>query len=99
MTLVLTIPAARQHLRVGSEISDDALTDYIAAAEALLSDFLERPLVDELLGWPTPEEVPANVVHGIKLVLTDLYDNRATPLEDMTALRALCGRHMAVSFG
>lgn len=99
MTTVLTPDAARSHLRVGGEVSDQDLTDLIAAAEAALADHLGRPLVCMVQGWPSPEDVPAGVRHAIKLILTDLYENRCTPLADMTGVRTLTERHMKLSIG
>lgn len=97
MSDILSIEVAREHLRVGDEISDTALGELIDAAENLVSDFLGRPLIDVELGWETVESLPATVVHAIKLVLTWLHDDRADLLIEMAAVRALIGRHMIVS--
>ena len=97
--IVLTIAAARDHLRVRpAELSDAALTPLIATAEALVGDFLARPLVGAG-GWNAAGDVPANVVHAVKIVLTDLYENRERPLEDIGFLRNLIGRYVVVSIG
>lgn len=97
MSDILSIDAAREHLRLSDEISDGALEALIGSAEAAISDFLGRPLIDEDLGWATVEDLPANVVHAIKLVLTWLYDDRADLLIEMAAVRSLIGRHMVVT--
>lgn len=95
---IITIAAARDHLRVGSETTDAQLEPLIAAAEQALSDWLGRPLIDPL-GWVDATAVPANVVHAAKLILSDLFDNRATPIADMTSVKNLAGRYLVVSFG
>lgn len=97
MGIIITAAAARDHLNVGDESTDDQLAPMIAAAEQVLADFLGRPLVGEG-GWEDAESVPANVVHAAKLILADLFDNRNTPIEDMTAVRNLCGRYIVTSF-
>jgi hypothetical protein len=99
MTQILTPPAAREHLRGGDELTDAELAPYIAAAEEAVADFLGRPIVDADKGWPDAESVPANVVHAIKVVLTELYENRAAPVLNEAMLRMLVGRHQVVSFG
>jgi len=99
MTSVLTPDAARTHLRVGGEVSDQDLAELIAAAEAALADHLGRPLICQIRGWPSADEVPAGVRHAIKLILTDLYENRCTPLGDMAGVRVLTERHMKLSIG
>ena len=97
MGIIITTVAARAHLGVGDETDDGQLEDLNDAAEASLADFLGRPLIGED-GWDSPSSVPANVVHAAKLVLTDLFEQRCTPLQDMTSVRNLCGRHIRQSF-
>jgi hypothetical protein len=98
MSDILATAAAREHLRLGDEVTDAELDPYILAAESVVADFLGRPLIGAG-GWTSLEDLPANVVHAVKLVLTDLYDNRAAPLTDQVPLRALVGRYVLVSFG
>ena len=98
MTAVVTPAAARLHLRVGAEATDEALTPLIAAAQGRIEDFLERPLVGDG-GWETEGDVPPMVVHAVKLALSDLYDNRETPTLTDDWLRVAIGKHMSVSFG
>jgi Phage gp6-like head-tail connector protein len=99
MDPILTPAAARFHLRVGNNVTDEQLAPLIATAEETVSGFLGRPLIDAEKGWANLEALPAGIVHAIKLVLTDLYDNRAAPLADETALRRLIGRYQILSFG
>jgi hypothetical protein len=99
MTQILALSAARQHLRVGDELADEELLPYVAAAEAAVADFLGRPIVDTVKGWPDLEAVPSTVIHAIRVVLTELYENRASPVIDERLLRMLIGRHQVVSFG
>jgi hypothetical protein len=95
---ILSLEAAREHLRVGDEASDTHLADLIETAESLLSDYLGRPLIDPA-SWASAAEVPKTVVHALKLILTELYEDRATPLTDMKAIELLVGRHVVISFG
>jgi len=99
MTSVLTPDAARTHLRVGSSVTDQQLIELIEAAEGLVADELGRPLVCQIRGWPTADEVPANVRHAVKLVVTDLYENRCTPLAELRGVQLLIQRHKKLSFG
>lgn len=99
MGQILTIDAARAHLRVGAAVTNDMLDPLIAAAETAIEDEMGRPLIDAVDGWPDAASVPANVVHAAKLVLTDLYDNRNTPLGDLTGVRSLLQRWIKVSIG
>lgn len=95
---LLKLAVAREHLRVGDEVSDIALMDLILTAQQLIEDAMEHPIVGAG-GWPDAESVPATVIHAIKLIATDLNENRATPLADMVAVRMLIGRYFAVSVG
>lgn len=90
---VLTLAAARAHLRVSAAVP---LADLIATAEQAVADEMGRPLIGAD-GWADAAQVPANVKHAVKLVLTDLYDNRATPLADLAGVRVLIGRYIKPS--
>lgn len=96
--LVVTLAAARAHLKAGDELADVDLAPVLAAAEQAVADEMGRPLIGEG-GWATAADVPANVVHAVKLVLTDLFENRLTPLSDITGVRRLIGRYIAIAFG
>lgn len=96
---ILGLASAREHLRVGSELTDDSLREYIVAAEGIIADHLGRPLICQINGWAAPELVPANVVHAIKVVLTDIFDNRGAPTIDEDTLDRMVGRQKRVSFG
>lgn len=99
MPQILGLASAREHLRVGSELTDDSLREYIVAAEQIIADHLGRPLICQINGWGAPELVPANVVHAIKVVLTDIFDNRGAPTIDEDTLDRMVGRQKRVSFG
>jgi hypothetical protein len=99
MPQILGLASAREHLRVGGELSDDALREYVAAAEQIIAGHLGRPLICQIDGWAAPELVPANVVHAIKVVLTDIYDNRGAPTIDDGTLDRMIGRLKRVSVG
>ena len=93
---ILSLADAKAHLRVDGE-DDASITQMISAAVAAVEDFLGRPLIDDDLGWPSAAEVPANIVHAVKVVLTSFYDDRATPIADMATVRNLVGRYVVVS--
>lgn len=95
--VLLTLVAARDHLRVGPE-DDSQVIPLISAAEGAIADHLGRAHLIGPEGWTDAQAVPANVVHAIKLVLTDLFDNRETPLSDITGVRYLTERHMRIDF-
>lgn len=97
MGLILDIDVARAHLELDADFSAAKLGPYIDAAEQALADFLGRPLLGPG-GWPSEDAVPANVLHAVKLILTDLFDDRNTPIQDMTSIANLCGRYIVTSF-
>lgn len=99
MSDLITIADARLHLRGGDELSDGQLEQLLVVAEEAVSDFLNRPLIDADGAWKQASDVPTTVLHAIKLVLTDLYEHRITPLADDIALRRLIGRHQVLSIG
>lgn len=98
MSDIVSLLAARAHLRVGTEVDDAELDALIATAEQAIADFLGRPLVDPVLGWATAAAIPANVVHAVKLALSHLYDDREEPLAEMKAIRNLAGRYCVLGF-
>lgn len=79
----VTLEALKQHLRVEYTADDTYLTTLIGVAEAAIGNELGKPLadfVDDNNTLPTP------LVHAIKLLAGDLYNNResvafATPHE------------------
>lgn len=93
---VLTLAAARAHLRVTPSYSADDLAPLIAAAEGRVESFLGRALIEDA-GWTTPAEVPALVVHSVKLALSDFFVNREAPELSDDQLRPIIGRYMTVS--
>lgn len=95
MTLI-TLSTARAWMRIGSEMSDADLQQLIDAASQNVADFMGRPILGEG-GWPE-DEVPAGVVHAIKVSLIVMYDNREAPLVDDIVMRALVGRYCKMSF-
>ncbi|MGR6329215.1 head-tail connector protein [Sphingomonas sp. XXL09] len=94
--VVLTIAAARQHLRVSSSVTDAMLAPLIMAAEDRIVSFLGRPLIGAD-GWATPADVPPLVTHCAKLALSDFYVNREAPQLTDDQLRAMIGRHQRLS--
>lgn len=79
----VTLEALKQHLRVEYTADDTYLTTLIGVAEVAIGNELGKPLadfVDDNNALPTP------LVHAIKLLAGDLYNNResvafATPHE------------------
>jgi hypothetical protein len=94
---VLTVAAARAHLKVGAAM-EQAIADVIPAAEGRIESFLGRELVG-LTGWERAELVPAIVVHCVKLALSDFWINREAPELTDDQLRPIIGRFMVVSVG
>lgn len=99
MSELVTPAAARLHLRGADELADEDLEQLISTAEADVADFLGRNELIGETGWLTSGEVPANVVHAIKLSLTGLYENRAEPPDISATLRRLVGRYIVLSIG
>jgi hypothetical protein len=95
---VLTIAAARDHLKLGASVPDTSIAPLILAAEGRIESFLGRELVGDA-GWPTADDVPALVRHCAKLALSDFYVNREAPELTDDQLRPMIGRNMALSIG
>lgn len=95
---VLPIAAARAHLRVSSSIAEDTLSPVILAAIGRIEGFLGRSLVGAD-GWATAPEVPAIVVHCVKLALSDFWINREAPELTDDQLRPIIGRYQRLSVG
>ncbi|RSV15191.1 phage gp6-like head-tail connector protein [Sphingomonas sp. ABOLF] len=97
--LLVTIDAAKEHLGLEQDEGEEShLSDLILAAQATVEDVLGRPLLGAE-GWPTAADVPANVIHAIKLVLGEFYLSRELAQIDLTVVRVLVGRHIRVSVG
>jgi hypothetical protein len=96
MADIITLAVAREHLRVGSEVSDERMRELIAGATGIVAGFMQRPIVGEG-GW-ADDAVPAVVVEAIKVAIVELYDNPGAPLVDEDALRDLVGYYCRVSF-
>ncbi|WP_047866755.1 head-tail connector protein [Sphingomonas paucimobilis] len=97
MMEIIPLTAAREWLKVDDEIGDDLLKALIATAVQFVADFMQRPLVGEG-GWPDGQ-LPAPVVHGIRVALVDLYNNPENPFSDTKAIMALVGSYCRPSFG
>lgn len=68
----VTLEALKQHLRVEYTADDAYLTTLIDVAEASIGNTLGKPLVN----FVTDGQLPAPLVHAIKLLCGDLYNNR-----------------------
>ena len=97
MAEIVSLATAREWLKVDDEISDDLLKSLIATAVQFIADFMQRPLVGDG-GWQEGQ-LPAPVVHGIRVALVDLYNNPENPFSSTTALTHLVGPHCRPSFG
>lgn len=93
---LLPITAARAHLRVGSGVADGDIAPLVLAATGRIEGFLARPLVGAD-GWPTVSDVPAIVVHCVKLALSDFWVNREAPQLTDDQLRPIIGRYQRLS--
>ncbi len=93
---VLTIAAARDHLRVSGSVAATSIATLITAAEGRIESFLGRSLVG-VDGWPSADEVPPLVAHCVKLALSDFYVNREAPELTDDLLRPMIGRHQRLS--
>ena len=68
----VTLEALKQHLRVEYTADDVYLTTLIDVAEASIGNTLGKPLAN----FATDGQLPAPLVHAIKLLCGDLYNNR-----------------------
>lgn len=98
MSELVTLDAARFAMAVGSEVSDDDLAELLDTATVLVEDFLGFVILGED-GWASIEDVPPTIGAAIKVVALDLFENRNTPLTDMTSVRALVGRYQRLRLG
>lgn len=95
---VLTLAAARSHLRLSASTPDSAIADLVLAAEGRIEGFLGRQLVGAT-GWETAGDVPRIVAHCVKLALSDFFVNREAPELTDDQLRPMIGRYMVLSVG
>lgn len=68
----VTLQALKQHLRVEYTADDEYLTTLISVAEVAIGNELGKPLSE----YETDGAIPATLVHAIKLLCGDLYNNR-----------------------
>ncbi len=89
---LVDLELARKQLRVFHEDENAEIALYLAAAESIVVEYLDRPVLaaDETL--PEPEDegydattmlVTSPIVAAILLVMSDLYENRQTPEKDV----------------
>lgn len=71
MVALVTLEAAKEHLRIDADDQNDEVTDRINDASDIVIDYLKRP--DH--GW-TDETVPGQVRASVLLVLGALWVNR-----------------------
>ncbi|WP_278983261.1 head-tail connector protein [Sphingobium yanoikuyae] len=93
---IISLAVAREHLRVGAEVSDARMTELVNGAEGIVSGFMQRPITGEG-GWQA-DAIPAVVIEAIKVAIVELYDNPGAPLVDEDVLRVLVGYYSRPSF-
>ncbi len=103
---IITLEAAKKHLRVSGTADDAQIGTMLIAAAGAVEGLLGRPLIGEN-GWPTVADIPAEIGHAIKLVLGHLFEFRETTLAGpnateltiggRTTLELLLQRHTRVS--
>jgi hypothetical protein len=90
MTLV-DLELARKQLRVFHNDEDAEIALYLAAAESIVAEYLDRSILAADATLPDPEDegydattmlVTSPVVAATLLVMSDLYENRQTPEKD-----------------
>ncbi|PZQ21250.1 MAG: hypothetical protein DI569_12540 [Sphingopyxis macrogoltabida] len=96
MADIITIAAARAHLRVGTEVSDAQMGDIVAAATDAVAGFMQRPITGE--GGFADGEVPFGVIQAVKVMIVELYDNPGAPIVDEDVMRGLVGFYSRPSF-
>lgn len=95
--LVITIDAAKEHLKIDDDAEDGYLADLILAGQAVVENEINRSLIGPD-GWPDLASLPASVVHAVKLAIGELYLKREGGELELWAISALVGRHTRVSF-
>ncbi len=88
MTALLTLDAAKQHLRVDFPDDDEDIQRKIDAASEIVLDYIKRrgPRPDEANPTPpdwTSDDVPSPIAAAVAIVLSKLYDDRAAGKEDV----------------
>lgn len=105
---IITLDAAKRHLRVTGSADDAQIESMLVAACGAVEGLLGRPLIGAD-GWATAEALPAEIGHAIKLVLGHLFEFRETTISGTiateltiagrTTLELLLQRHVRVSVG
>lgn len=93
---IISLAVAREHLRVGAEVSDEKMMELIDGATGIVANFMQRPITGEG-GWPD-NAIPAVVIGAIKVAIVDLYDNPGAPSVDEAVLRDMVGYYCRPSF-
>lgn len=82
------IELARKHLRIFHEDEDAEIGVYLAAAESIVTEYLNRPVLPAGQTLPDPDTVGYTMIvappitAAILLVLSDLYERREAPEKD-----------------
>lgn len=97
---LISLELAKRHLRIDHDDDDVEVMAYAAAAESIVVEYVDRPLMATGSAIPDPNDddaivVPPPAIAAILLVLGDLYEYRepgSRPLVDAMlppAVRAL----------
>lgn len=85
---LVDIELARKHLRIFHEDEDAEIGVYLAAAESIVTEYIDRPVLPVGGTLPDPDvdgysmiSTPP-IVAAILLVLSDLYERREAPEKD-----------------
>lgn len=78
---LISLDMAKRHLRIDHDEDDIQVTMYAAAAESIVQEYVDRPLLATGSVIPDPNDhdaivVPPPAIAAILLVLGDLYEYR-----------------------
>ncbi|MCD7109713.1 head-tail connector protein [Rhizobium sp. DKSPLA3] len=85
---LVDIELARKHLRIFHEDEDAEIGVYLAAAESIVLEYIDRPVLPTGQPLPDPDAdgftiiVTPPIVAAVLLVLSDLYERREAPEKD-----------------
>ncbi|KQS74220.1 hypothetical protein ASG25_02040 [Rhizobium sp. Leaf384] len=85
---LVDLELARKHLRIFHEDEDAEIGVYLAAAESIVLEYLDRPVLPLGGTLPAPDTVGYTmivtppIVAAVLLVLSDLYERREAPEKD-----------------
>lgn len=93
---IISLAVAREHLRVGAEVSDEKMMELIDGATGIVANFMQRPITGEG-GW-ADDAIPVVVLGAVKAAIVALYDHPGAPAVDEAVLREMVGYYCRPSF-